>query len=207
MSRGHSKSVTLTPDISFHRDNTRDVMNIIKNNSIECVSCKKLRTEKDRRFSKKFCKKCYLSEFYKKNPEKHEQRKKYSRDYSRSKKGLPLNTPLMKGENGKGSITPSGYRSFYLPLHPNSRKHGIVYEHVVVISNFLGRALLKGETVHHKNGIRHDNRIENLELWNKGQPAGQRVVDRIKYYKEFLEEYGAKVDLHSIPDILNNQKS
>ena len=41
--------------------------------------------------------------------------------------------------------------------------------------------------------IRDDNRIENLELWCKAQPAGQRVEDRITYYIEFLNTYGYKV--------------
>lgn len=67
------------------------------------------------------------------------------------------------------------------------------YEHVLVMEQKIGRRLVKGEIVHHKNGVRDDNRPENLELWNKGQPAGQRVEDRIPYYIEFLEQYGYKV--------------
>ncbi len=39
------------------------------------------------------------------------------------------------------------------------------------------------------DGIRDDNRIENLELWSKAQPSGQRVEDKIKWCKEFLKEY------------------
>lgn len=90
---------------------------------------------------------------------------------------------------GSGSLNKDGYRILYKPDHPNAMSSGKVKEHVFVMSGVLGRALRKGESVHHKNGIRHDNRPSNLELWIKHQPSGQRVEDRVADAVEILKLY------------------
>lgn len=100
-----------------------------------------------------------------------------------------------KGGNNKGGriIDKSGYVQIWMPEHPNARIAGYVHEHRLVMSNLINRPLFPFENVHHKNGIRDDNRIENLELWDKTQPSGQRVEDKIQWCIDFLKRNNYEV--------------
>lgn len=66
---------------------------------------------------------------------------------------------------------------------------GVILEHRHVMSESLGRPLLSSEEVHHRNGVRDDNRLDNLELWVHSQPAGARVEDAVEHARTILQRY------------------
>lgn len=96
-------------------------------------------------------------------------------------------------KKGEGCLRKDGYKIISKHGHPNSTKCGRILEHVFIMSESLGRPLTKQESVHHKNGIRHDNRIENLELWVINSRCGVRLADKIEWAIEFLISYGYEV--------------
>jgi hypothetical protein len=102
----------------------------------------------------------------------------YPHYYQWRKHGDPL--IRLRARKGSGCTNPQGYRVVRGKA-----------EHRSVMSYFLGRCLTREESVHHLNGDRSDNRIENLELWSRYQPSGQRVQDKIEYANELIARYGA----------------
>lgn len=89
---------------------------------------------------------------------------------------LPEQTSMWRG----GIANKDGYVLRLKPEgHPATTRY--VQEHRLVMEQALGRYLQRYETVHHKNGIRSDNRPENLELWVTPQVSGQRAADLVAW--------------------------
>ena len=88
----------------------------------------------------------------------------------------------------KKHVKRNGYVWISVPSLVTGKKYSIM-EHRHNMSRKLGRVLLSDETVHHINGIRADNRLENLELFNSRHGPGQRVIDKVQFAIEVLTLY------------------
>lgn len=99
--------------------------------------------------------------------------------YGKGRKGV--DSPTWNGGTSKSK----GYVEIYSPNHPHKNKRNYVLEHRLVIEKKLGRYLESFEIVHHLNGIKDDNREENLSLLTKNthsahlqlQEAQRRILE------------------------------
>lgn len=92
----------------------------------------------------------------------------------RENKQMKILNIMQKGEKhprwiGGKLITPLGYRILHSTSAGLRSKYRYIFEHRFVMEKHLGRPLKKYEVVHHKNGNKLDNRIENLELLTKSE--------------------------------------
>jgi len=96
----------------------------------------------------------------------------------------------------------NGYVWVYLPDHPNAMSNGYIYEHRLVMEQYLGRFLRNNEQVQHKDGVQDNNNIGNLELWVDDPKLGlirDTISDKIRKTKDvpdvLQKDYKAKKKL------------
>lgn len=98
-------------------------------------------------------------------------------------------TNTLKPEYGTGRYKrTNGYMMVFQKGHPRASKN-YVFEHILVMERHLGRYLVLNENVHHKNGVKDDNHIDNLELWIKAQPTGVRAKDALEWARKIISLY------------------
>lgn len=89
-----------------------------------------------------------------------------------------------------GHTNKQGYRVLGFTI--GGKLRGIL-EHRLIMEKHLGRTLKSYENIHHKNGVKDDNRLENLEVWITRQPKGQRIEDTIDWAIAYLVHHGYTV--------------
>lgn len=112
------------------------------------------------------------------------------------KHGHPQADIPIREADGSGHMS-HGYRVINVPKRLRHLSGGStkIAEHRFVMAQHLRRALTSDEHVHHVNGVKTDNRLENLELWSTSHPSGKRVEDLLEYAQVIIDRYGDEFGL------------
>jgi hypothetical protein len=123
-------------------------------------------------------------------------RQRYARGLCNTHYRRLLNTGEVRAEEPIRMVTGEGHDVhgyWIVPVPPEERMltrgATLIAEHRLVMARSLGRALHDDEVVHHVNGDRCDNRLDNLELWSTSHPAGQRLEDKVEHAVMLLQRY------------------
>lgn len=109
------------------------------------------------------------------------------RDWRRNNNHLNKGASHPNWKGGKRT-SPFGYTQIR-QIRNATDDGGYKFEHIIVMEEYLGRKLFPGETIHHKNGVRNDNRLENLELKASNHGQGQTIPDLLNWADELIKRY------------------
>lgn len=128
--------------------------------------------------------------------------KKRHRPWNKGKK-----SPQLSGEShpmwNDGKQINNGYIEIKCENHPFATRHGYVREHRLVMEKHLNRFLRSEEVVHHKNGIKDDNRVDNLELFTNHSEHMKHEWES----KNILGKQNAKITLEDAKNIRSLYKT
>lgn len=101
--------------------------------------------------------------------------------------------------NGTGKYLSGGYIYIYKPSHPNCSSSGTIAEHRIVAEKKIGRYLSSNEDVHHINGIKTDNRPENLEILSRSKHQSlhlsKRFISKGKMVQRICQSCGRTFEI------------
>ena len=146
-----------------------------------CENCNSKFAQNSRNVGRFCSRKCYW-----------DHRANHIEEYAFRKGKIPWNKGLIGYHSGdkhwhwKGGRRlnkSNGYMEVYMPDHPNANYKKLVYEHRLVMEKTIGRFLYKEEQVHHINGIKADNRAENLRLFSSNS-------EHLKYHNWLKKNKG-----------------
>lgn len=124
----------------------------------------------------------------------------FSRDLAAKRIG-----PLNQAWRGGRTIEVGGYARVLNHGHHRAAPNGYVKEHILVMEEKIGRDLLPGETIHHINGVKDDNRPENLELWDRNHCSGQRHIEKMAFHVQEIVSKSSDAELQIILTAIQNR--
>ena len=146
-----------------------------------CEICEKTLLKRQKRF----CSKAHYGQWLRENPENRNWFKPGTPPWNKGLKGYHSGVSHWNWKGGKRYHS-SGYIEIYCPNHPSANSGGYVLEHRLVMEKQIDRYLSPDEIVHHINGNKQDNKIENLMLLTASEHQSMHTKKWWNYIKDLI---------------------